>query len=185
MRGKPLSPPTPTLRLSKNSMKGGVCFFTPSSLRGDGAHWSTTHTEARDDVWCIGVYVSLCLERQALSSCSTEFDVESDTPPTSERFLQTALSSLNLMCFLMKRVKNLSRRDSARIPCLARISHRRSSRSPLPRRHVKVPPPKICPSCCVCSLRRDWQFTGNLSKDNTGIGFTVVIMSTISMWMLW
>ncbi|CAM9571038.1 unnamed protein product [Laminaria digitata] len=29
------------------------------------------------------------------------------------------------------------------------------------------------------------QGTGKISTDNTGIGFTVVIMSSICMWMLW
>ncbi|CAM9474096.1 unnamed protein product [Ascophyllum nodosum] len=29
------------------------------------------------------------------------------------------------------------------------------------------------------------QCTGKISKDNTGIGFTVVIMSCISLWLLW
>lgn len=29
------------------------------------------------------------------------------------------------------------------------------------------------------------QTTGRITKDNTGIGFTVVIMSSICMWMLW
>eukprot|EP00903_Cladosiphon_okamuranus_P010201 g9660.t1 len=29
------------------------------------------------------------------------------------------------------------------------------------------------------------QLTGRMSKDNTGIGFTVVIMSAFSMWLLW
>ncbi|CAM9143486.1 unnamed protein product [Choristocarpus tenellus] len=41
-------------------------------------------------------------------------------------------------------------------------------------------------ACCfVLICLKVTQMFGGLSKDNTGVGFTVIITSTICMWLLW
>ncbi|CBJ30632.1 conserved unknown protein [Ectocarpus siliculosus] len=37
----------------------------------------------------------------------------------------------------------------------------------------------------LLGIMKAGQLSGSLSKDNTGIGFTVVITSAFSMWLLW